>query len=115
MWSMRHAAILAALTVAGWPMPGGAARTAGAQSPPPSSIRLLRVVSGPKGAVVNGQYRLDEERSAFDRTSDSQAVVYFEWEGAPGVYKMAGRWQGPSGVSTTSEFEYRATGRRFAA
>lgn len=64
---------------------------------------------------MNGAYRLEEVRTTFDRTTDSQAVIYFEWEGAPGVYRMAGRWQGPTGVSTMSEFEYRAQDRRFSA
>ena len=85
-----------------------------AQLPTPG-VRVVRVAAGPRGGVTAGEYRLDEERTTFDRSSQSQAVVHFQWEGTSGHYRMTGRWRGPSGLSTSSEFDYRTNGPRFGA
>ncbi len=108
------ALLAAALVLAPLQAGNGPATHAAGQNPPPT-FRLLQVSAGPSGTTSRGEYRLDEQRTVFNRIADSQVVVYFQWEGAPGAYKLAGRWRGPSGLSTSSEFEYRATTPRFGA
>ena len=113
---MLHYVFLAAvLILAPFRAADGPTTQAAGQSQPPPTFRLLAVTAGPSGTTVRGEYRLDEQRTVFNRLVDSQVVVYFQWDGAPGAYKLAGRWRGPSGLSTSSEFEYRAADRRFGA
>jgi hypothetical protein len=83
--------------------------------PPPPAIEILRIASGPRGSEVSGEFKLDEERTSFNRSSDTQVVVSFQWQGAPGVHRFAGRWRSPRGDLSISEFEYTARERRFGA
>jgi hypothetical protein len=77
---------------------------------------VLRIVTGPQGAEVNGSYRLDEERTRFDPATDKQVVVLFEWQGAAGAHRLAVKWSSPDGaVSTSSAIDYMAKDRRFGA
>ena len=88
-----------------------------AQEPPspPVSFRIVRIAAGPRGSEVGGQFRLEQERITFNRSSDTQVVVYFQWDGAPGLHRMAGRWRSPAGGVAISEFEYNARDRLFGA
>jgi hypothetical protein len=92
---------------------GAAAQSSQAQTP--ATYRVVRIAAGPRGSTSGNEYRLEEERTTFSRARDTQAIVYFQWEGQPGSHRLSGRWQGPSGTSTTSEFEYRAESQRFGA
>ena len=83
---------------------------------PPASFRVVRIVSGPRGSEAAGQFKLDEERTTFSRARDTQVIVSFQWEGAPGVHRLAARWTSPGGgLSSISEFEYTARERAFGA
>jgi hypothetical protein len=77
---------------------------------------VLRIVTGPQGAEVNGSYKLDEERTRFDPATDKQVVVLFEWQGTAGAHRLAVKWSSPDGaVSTSSAIDYMARDRRFGA
>ena len=91
--------------------------TAGAMQGPQTAatIRLVRVAAGPRGTESGGEFRLDEERTTFSRTTDTQVVVSFRWEGSPGTHRMAARWRAPNGGVSISEFEYEARDRLFGA
>jgi hypothetical protein len=91
--------------------------TAGRMQAPQASatIRLVRVAAGPRGTESGGEFRFDEERTTFSRTTDTQVVVSFRWEGASGTHRMAARWRAPNGGVSISEFEYQARQRLFGA
>ncbi len=76
---------------------------------------LVTVMSGPSGEVRDGRYYIHAPRTRFRVPEDTKVVVHFEWVGAPGTYKLSGTWRGPNNTSTTSEFEYTARDKRFAA
>jgi hypothetical protein len=80
-----------------------------------ATIRVVRVAAGPRGTESGGEFRLDEERTTFNRATDTQVIVSFRWEGAPGMHRMAGRWRAPNGGVSISEFEYTARDRLFGA
>ena len=85
-----------------------------AASPP--TLTVLRIAAGPGGEVRNGEFVLDEERTQFDPARDKQVVVFFQWQGQPGVHRMTAQWKSPDGASsTTSPVQYEAKDRRFGA
>jgi hypothetical protein len=80
-----------------------------------SSFKLIRVAAGPRGADVGGDFRLEQERATFSRSSDTQVVIQFQWEGTPGLHRLGARWRSPTGGLSISEIEYNAPGRIFGA
>ena len=81
-----------------------------------SELRVLKISAGPAGADKNGVFTLTEERSIFSRTTDREVIVFFQWEGAPGLHKLVAHWRSPDGaVSATSAMDYPAKDRRFGA
>lgn len=85
-------------------------------TPPPADLRLVRSVSGTRGTPIGPRFEVEDPRTVFTVPDDRQLVVSFEWEGAPGLYRLEGRWKDPSGqVVLTSPAEYQATARRFGA
>jgi hypothetical protein len=76
--------------------------------------KLLRAVSGTRGATENGRFVIEDPRTVFFVPEDTQIVFYFEWEGSPGSHRLEGTWLDPSGkVATVSAFDYDAKERRF--
>ncbi len=88
-----------------------------AQQPadPPATFVVKRVAAGPRGSEAGGEFRLDQERTTFSRSSDTQVVVHFVWEGVPGPHRLGARWRSPTGGLAISEVEYTARDRRFGA
>lgn len=77
---------------------------------------VLRVATGPAGAVVNGRYRLDEERTRFDPATDKEVVAFFEWQGLAGAHRIVVKWSSSDGAhATSSALDYVAKDRRFGA
>ena len=91
--------------------------TAGQQATLPGSpLTVLRIAAGPHGEIRNGNFVLDEERTQFDPAKDKQVVVFFQWQGQPGIHRMTAQWKSPDGASsTTSPVQYEAKDRRFGA
>lgn len=82
---------------------------------PAASFRLIRVAAGPRGAEVGGEFKLEQERATFSRSSDTQVMIQFQWEGTPGLHRLGARWRSPTGGISISEIEYNAPGRVFGA
>jgi Trypsin-like peptidase domain len=95
------------------------APVAAAQAPagaPPTSLHVLKISAGPAGKEADGMFLLSEERTIFGRDHDREAIVMFEWEGAPGPHKLVAQWRSPDGnLGSTSAIEYVAKSRRFGA
>ena len=84
--------------------------------PQSAPVQLLRIVSGPSGSESGGVFVLSEERSTFNRNTDREAIVYFQWQANPGPHKLVARWKGPdANFSSTSTIDYVAKDRRFGA
>lgn len=81
----------------------------------PPSFKLNRVTAGPRGATVNGEFRLEQERTTFSRVNDTQVVIQFQWDGTPGPHRLGARWRSPTGGVSVSEIEYNAPGPVFGA
>lgn len=82
----------------------------------PAPLTVLRIAAGPQGEVRNNDFVLQEERTQFDPSRDKQVVVFFQWQGEPGMHRMTAQWKGPDGSSsTTSPVQYEARDRRFGA
>ncbi len=46
---------------------------------------------------------------------DTKVIVYFEWEGPPGLHKFEGNWKNPEHrVVLVSNFQYSASGKQFS-
>lgn len=89
---------------------------ASAAVPQAGQMQLLRIVSGPSGSESGGTFVLSEERSSFNRSTDREAIVSFQWQGNPGPHKLVAQWKGPDGnFSSRSAFDYVAKERRFGA
>ena len=87
-----------------------------AQPAGPPPLTVLRIAAGPRGEVRNGDFVLDEERTQFDPAKDKQVVVFFQWQGQPGMHRMTAQWKSPDGASsTTSPVQYESKDRRFGA
>jgi hypothetical protein len=83
---------------------------------PVQETTVLRIATGPRGAEVNGTFKLDEERTRFDPATDKEVVVFFQWQGAPGTHRLAVKWSSPDGsLATSSALDYIARDRRFGA
>ena len=101
--------IVAALTA-------GITFLAGQTKPAPAPLTVLRIAAGPHGEVRNNEFVLQEERTEFDPSRDKQVVVFFQWQGEPGLHRMIAQWKAPDGSSsTTSPVQYQAKDRRFGA
>lgn len=101
------------LSLVGWALasPPLAAQQASGDA---KTLRLLRTASGTRGAQKGALFEMDDPRSSFTLPEDRQVVVYFEWEGSPGLYRCEGRWKDPSGrVVLVAPTEYLAKTRRF--
>lgn len=82
----------------------------------PAPFHVLKIAGGPSGTESNGTFILTEERSVFNRSTDREIVVHFQWEGVAGPHKMVGHWRSPDGgQSSVSTIEYAAKDRRFGA
>ena len=104
-------AILVGLIIGIGTLPQGVAGPS-AQSLP---LHVLKISAGPSGSEAQGVFVFTEERSVFNRAIDREAIVFFQWEGAPGTHRMAATWRSPDGAaSSSSSFSYTAAGRRFA-
>jgi hypothetical protein len=79
-----------------------------------AKFRVIRSVSGSDGAQQNGSYVIRDPRTVFYIPQDHRVIVYFEWEGPPGLHHFEATWKGPGGKTTSiSEFDYEAKQRRF--
>ena len=79
-----------------------------------SRPRLIRSSSGTEGHQQAGVYVIEDPRTSFHFPEDQRVIVYFDWEGEPGLHQFEGRWKDPSGKTVMlSEFEYESPGRRF--
>jgi len=91
------------------------AQQAGGVSATSSSVHLVRALVGAKGEARNGQFVMTEPRSTFYAPEDHEVILYFEWEGPPGIHHCEGSVRGPGGeFATMSSFDYTATSHRFA-
>lgn len=78
------------------------------------AVRLIRSTSGTKGRQEGTRYVVDDPRATFSASVDRQVVVYFEWEGQPGLRHCEGRWKDPTGkVVLVAPVDYPAKARRF--
>ena len=84
------------------------APTGPAPSTAASPFRLVRSISGSRGEIKDGRYRVLDPRTSFRVPEDTTVIVYFEWLGPVGKHQFAGTWRGPANTSTTSTFEYVA-------
>ncbi|HJR61899.1 MAG TPA: serine protease [Vicinamibacterales bacterium] len=78
-------------------------------------LHVLKIAAGPSGVEEKGEFKLAEERTVFSRTEHREVIVFFQWEGAPGVHKLEATWRSPAGATMTSALDYTARGRRFGA
>ncbi len=77
-------------------------------------FRVVRSVSGTKGAQEGNRYVIQDPRTVFYVPDDKQVIVYFEWDGPPGTHNFEGYWKNPEGkVVAISDFKFEAKGKRF--
>ena len=70
---------------------------------------------GPSGAEANGMFVLTEQRSSFNRKSDREIIVLFEWDGVPGRHRLGAQWHAPDGGAISmSPIDYVAKDHRSA-
>lgn len=87
---------------------------AGATAAAGPTFKVVRVVSGPRGAERDGRFVVEDPRTVFSTTVDQEALVYFEWEGPAGIHRCEGVWRNPRGeVEVITRFEFEARYRRF--
>ncbi|HEY1303307.1 MAG TPA: hypothetical protein VGF24_07140 [Vicinamibacterales bacterium] len=87
-----------------------------AQAAPAPQPFVSKISAGPSGSEANGVFVFAEERTVFSRTTDREAIVFFQWDGIPGVHRMSAMWRSPDGaVSSSAPFDYTAKERRFGA
>ncbi len=92
------------------------AQVSGGVAPSQPSVKLLRSISGPRGAEREGRYMVEDARSVFYVPADKQIVVYFEFEGLPGKHHFEGFWKNPEGKAVVfSDFSYDSPQKRFGA
>jgi hypothetical protein len=59
---------------------------------------------------------LTDERSVFNRTTDREVIVFFQWEHVPGPHKLVAQWRSADGgLTSSSTIDYNATDKRFGA
>ncbi len=77
-------------------------------------FRIIQSVSGSKGSEIQGRFIVDDPRNTFRLDVDKQVVVFFEWQGPPGLHRMEGVWKNPQGnAALLSILEQRAPQGRF--
>lgn len=87
-----------------------------ATQPAQASPHIVKIAAGPAGTEARGEFVLTEERTVFSRTTDREVIVYFQWDGVPGLHKLSAQWRSPDGGTTTSSaFDHTARDRRFGA
>lgn len=80
-----------------------------------SRFRVLRSMSGSSGTESNGRLIINDPRTTFYLGKDNKVIVYFEWEGPPGLHKFEGNWKNPEHrVVLVSDFQYVASGKQFS-
>jgi S1-C subfamily serine protease len=90
-------------------------QAAGGVQPAAPKFRLMRSISGSKGAQQGGRYVIEDPRTVFYVSDDRQVIVYFEWEGPIGLHHFEGLWKNPEGKAVViSDFSYEAKEKRFA-
>jgi Trypsin-like peptidase domain len=91
----------------------GAQKSGGVSGGTPT-FRVVRSISGTRGAQQGGRYVIEDPRSTFYIPADKQVIVYFDWEGPRGKHHFEGVWKNPDGkLVAVSEFDYEATSNRF--
>jgi hypothetical protein len=79
-------------------------------------VQVLRISSGSAGSEINGVFSLTDERSVFNRTTDREVIVFFQWQHVPGPHKLVAQWRSADGgVTSSSAIDYNATHERFGA
>src|SRR3954453_8978913 len=79
-------------------------------------VHVLKISSGSTGSETNGVFTLTDERSVFNRTTDREVIVLFQWEHVPGPHRLAAQWRSADGgVTGSSTIDYNATDKRFGA
>lgn len=77
--------------------------------------RLIRSISGPKGHEEGPRFVIDDPRTVFRIPTDTQVIVYLEWEGPPGRHAIEGLWKNPADkVVVVSDFTLEVRQNRFA-
>ncbi len=64
-------------------------------------FRLVRSLSGPSGRVDGAIFVFDEVRNRFVHPQDKSFIVFFEWDGPPGVHTLSGTWKQPDGSAAS--------------
>src|SRR5262245_2555280 len=73
-------------------------------------VNVLKISSGPSGNETNGVFALTDERSVFNRTTDREVIVFFQWDHLPGPHKLVAQWRSADGgVTGSSSIDYNAT------
>lgn len=91
------------------------AQVGGVQAEGPK-FRLVRSISGSKGAPQGGRFSMEDPRSVFYIPADRQVIVYMEWDGPVGKHHLEGFWRNPAGkVTVMNDFDYQAKTTRFGA
>jgi hypothetical protein len=81
-----------------------------------SRFRLIRSVSGSKGAAQGGRFAMEDPRAIFFLPEDRQVIVYMEWEGPTGKHHIEGLWKNPAGkTAALTDFDYDAKQNKFGA
>jgi hypothetical protein len=92
------------------------AQAAGGVQAGESNFRVVRSVSGTRGAQQGGRYVIEDPRTVFYVPDDKQVIVYFEWDGSLGKHHFEGYWKSPEGKTVViSDFDYEAREKRFGA
>ncbi len=79
-------------------------------------VHVLKISSGSTGSETSGVFALTDERSVFNRTTDGEIIVFFQWEHVPGPHKLVAHWRSADGgVTSSSTIDYNATDKRFGA
>lgn len=103
-----------------WVQPGfttsafAASQAAGQVPGEGAGTRVVRVVAGANGVQAGDQFTVQDPRTVFSRAADTEAIVYFDWEGHPGKHRFEGIWRNPSGeIEVITRFEFEAKQRNF--
>src|SRR2546425_709855 len=83
----------AALVCTALASPSGAAPRS--ETPGGQRFRLLRSLSGTKGQESGGRFVIEDPRAVFQIPEDKQIIVYFEWQGPPGLHHIECSWKNP--------------------
>jgi hypothetical protein len=65
-------------------------------------FRLLRSLSGSKGQESGGRFIIEDPRAVFQIPEDKQILVYFEWQGPPGLHHVECSWKNPEAKVVSS-------------